>query len=97
MADTVTKDDVLHIARLGRLEYNDEEAEKFKGELNAILGYVTKLNELDTDNVEPTSHVLDLNSVMRADEVKPSLGAEKILKNAPEQDHDHFRVPRVVE
>lgn len=97
MSEIIKKEDVLHIAVLSKLKFSDDEAEKFKGELNSILGYIEKLSELDTENVEPTSHVLDLYSVTREDAAKPELGVEKALANAPEPEHGHFRVPRVIE
>lgn len=89
--------DVEHVANLARLELSDADKEQFAGQLNAILKYAEKLNELNTDGIEPTSHVLPLANVMRDDEVKPSLPVEKALLNAPEAEDGHFKVPAVLE
>ncbi|BAI81401.1 aspartyl-tRNA(Asn)/glutamyl-tRNA (Gln) amidotransferase subunit C [Deferribacter desulfuricans SSM1] len=97
MSEIISKKDVKHIAKLARLTFNDEEIEKFTGELNKILDYIHKLNELNTDDVEPTSHVLDITNVFRDDSVKESLANEEALKNAPEKEYEHFKVPRVIE
>ena len=97
MAEIISKDDVKHIAKLSRLNFGERELEKFTFELNKILDYINKLNELNTDNVEPTSHVLDITNVFREDEVKNSLSKEEALKNAPEKEFGHFKVPRVIE
>lgn len=89
--------DVEHVAKLARLNLTDEERGMFTDQLNAILQYAEKLNELDTDNVEPTTHVLKLSNVMRDDEVKESLSAEKVFLNAPEEEDGQFKVPAVLE
>lgn len=89
--------DVEHVANLARLELSDADKEQFAGQLNAILKYAEKLNELNTDGVEPTSHVLPLANVMREDAVKPSLPIEKAMLNAPEEEEGHFKVPAVLE
>ena len=94
---SITDKDVQYIAKLARLKVEDHEVGKLAEELGSILGYIQKLGELNTDGVEPTSHVLDLYSVTREDEVKPSLGTELALSNAPESDHGHFKVPKVIE
>lgn len=82
---------------LGRLKLSEEEAEQYTTQLNDILQFVEKLNELDTENVEPTSHVLPMQNVLREDEVRPSLERDKALANAPEQQDGMFRVPAVFE
>lgn len=92
----VTKDDVAHVAKLARLEFSDEEMEKFTSQLNTILHYMEKLNTLDTSNVEPLSHVNELTNVMREDDVKPSLPREEVLANAPSRDEKFFKVPKVI-
>ena len=92
----VTKKDVEHIAKLARLEFNEQQKEKLTQEMNDILGYIEKLNEVDTSNVEPLSHVIELSNVMREDEVKPSLSQEEALKNAPEKTEKFFKVPKVI-
>ncbi len=92
----VTKKDVEYIANLARLSFNDEELENFTHELNEILSYVDKLNELDTGNVEPLSHTVENKNVFRTDEVKPSIDREEALKNAPERTDEFFVVPKVI-
>ena len=94
---SITTDEVEHIARLARLRFEPEEIEKFRAQLSAILDYVAKLNELDTGDVEPTSHALDLEDVVREDTVRPSLPAGKVLGNAPRSADGHFCVPPVIE
>ncbi|MFD1954320.1 Asp-tRNA(Asn)/Glu-tRNA(Gln) amidotransferase subunit GatC [Paenibacillus thailandensis] len=93
----ISMQDVEHVAKLARLELTDEEKETFNGQLNAILKYAEKLNELDTDGVEPTSHVLPLMNVMREDDARPSLPIEKVLLNAPDEEDGQFKVPAVLE
>lgn len=92
----VTIKDVEYIANLARLEFKEEEKEKFTEQFNKILEYIDKLNELDTENVEPLYHVIDLKNVFREDEVKPSYPREEILKNAPSKTEFFFKVPKVI-
>jgi aspartyl-tRNA(Asn)/glutamyl-tRNA(Gln) amidotransferase subunit C len=94
---SITVKDVEHVANLARLELSEQEKEQFAGQLNAILQYADKLNELDTADVEPTSHVLPLFNVMRDDEVRASLSIEDVLANAPEEEDGQFKVPAVLE
>jgi aspartyl-tRNA(Asn)/glutamyl-tRNA(Gln) amidotransferase subunit C len=94
---SITIKDVEHVALLSRLNLSAEEKEMFAGQLNAILKYAEKLKELDTDGVEPTSHVLPLANVMREDEVRPSWPIEKVMANAPEEEDGHFKVPAVLD
>lgn len=93
---SVTIKDVDHIAALARLEFSDEEKEKFTHQLNDILHYIEKLNELDTSKVEPLSHVIELSNVFRDDVVKPSISPEEALKNAPAKVDTLFKVPKVI-
>lgn len=93
----VLRDDVEYVARLARIELAEEEKSLLISQLNSILGHIEKLNELDTEGVEPTFHVLDVRNVFREDEVRPSLPAEEILKNAPARDGDFFKVPKIIE
>ena len=93
----ITRKDVEHVAELARLELTAAETEQFIVQLNSILTYVEKLNELDTANVEPTAHVIPLSNVLRDDEVRPSLDRAKVLHNAPEESHFFFKVPRIIE
>jgi aspartyl-tRNA(Asn)/glutamyl-tRNA(Gln) amidotransferase subunit C len=93
----VTREDVLHVAALARLEVSPDQVEAFQRELDAILAHFEKLNELDTSNVPPTSHALSLVNVFRNDVVRPSLTQEEALANAPVKAYGHFRVPKVIE
>ncbi|OUM97873.1 MAG: asparaginyl/glutamyl-tRNA amidotransferase subunit C [Paenibacillaceae bacterium ZCTH02-B3] len=93
----ITVRDVEHVALLARLELSDREKELFAGQLGAILRYIEKLNELDTDGVEPTSHVLPISNVMRDDEPRPSWPLDKVLENAPDKEDGQFKVPAVLE
>jgi aspartyl-tRNA(Asn)/glutamyl-tRNA(Gln) amidotransferase subunit C len=93
---TITDQDTRHIAKLARLRFTDNEIEKMAKELNTILDYVHKLDELDTNKVEPLNHVIDLQNVFREDEVKPSTDVNEILKNAPSKTEQFFRVPKVI-
>ncbi len=93
----ITREEVEQVARLGRLELSEDEKERMTVQLDAILGYVDKLNALDTNQVEPTTTVIPLVSVMRDDVVRPSLDLEEALANAPHRDGAFFRVPRIIE
>ncbi|MBI2162112.1 MAG: Asp-tRNA(Asn)/Glu-tRNA(Gln) amidotransferase subunit GatC [Candidatus Rokubacteria bacterium] len=93
----ITRQDVEHVARLARLELGDAEIERMREQLNAILGYIDKLRELDVTNVEPTSHAVPLVNVMREDEVVPCLSQDQMLANAPDRVGELFRVPRIIE
>ncbi|MDP2363332.1 MAG: Asp-tRNA(Asn)/Glu-tRNA(Gln) amidotransferase subunit GatC [Ignavibacteria bacterium] len=92
----VTKKDVEKIAELARLKFSEEELENFTPQMNEILSYMDKLNELDTENVEPLSHPVEQTNVFREDKLKPSITAEDALKNAPAKDEHHFKVPKVI-
>ena len=93
----ITREDVDHVAELARLELTPTEQEQLIAQLNSILTYFEKLNELDTIGVEPTSHVMPLSNVFRDDEVRPSLDRIEVLRNAPEEAHCFFKVPRIIE
>lgn len=93
----ISKDDVKHIAKLARLEMPDAELDLFKMELNDILEYAAKLNELDLDGVEPTSHSISVKNVFRDDEPRPSIPVEDALSNAPDPHQHFFGVPRIIE
>ncbi len=93
----ISKDDVTKVAELARLEATEEETEIFTEQLGNILEYIEKLNELDTDNVEPTSHVLDISTPLREDKVVKWLSIEEVLQNAPESEDNFFVVPQVIE
>jgi len=92
----ITIKDVEHIARLAKLEFTDAEKEKFTHQMNQILEYMEQLNSLDTNNVEPLSHVIEFSNVFRADEVKPGVSTEDALKNAPNKNEHFFKVPKVI-
>jgi aspartyl-tRNA(Asn)/glutamyl-tRNA(Gln) amidotransferase subunit C len=89
----ISREEVLHVAGLARLDLTDEEVERFRGQLNAILEAVGKVAELDLSNVEPTAHPLDLVNAWADDEPRPSLSVEEALANAPDRESDLFRVP----
>ena len=89
----ISRDDVLHVARLARLDLTDEEVERFRGQLDAILDAVGKVAELDLAEVEPTAHPLDLVNVWADDEPRPSLRPDEALANAPDRSGNLFRVP----
>jgi aspartyl-tRNA(Asn)/glutamyl-tRNA(Gln) amidotransferase subunit C len=92
---TITREDVLHVARLARLEIPEDEIERVQAELSAILEAVGKVSELDLTGVEPTSHPLDVVNVWAEDEPRPSLAREDALSNAPDPAEGAFRVPAV--
>ncbi|MCP1312601.1 Asp-tRNA(Asn)/Glu-tRNA(Gln) amidotransferase subunit GatC [Paenibacillus tyrfis] len=94
---SITVKDVEHVAALARLELSDREKEQFTEQLNAILKYAGQLEQLNTDDVEPTSHAMPLVNVMREDEVRPSLQIEKVLLNAPDEEDGQIKVPAVLE
>ena len=90
----IDRDQVLHVARLARLGLSDEEVERMSSELSTILDHIEKIGELDDlDGVEPTSHVIELQNVLRPDEPRESWPRERILEPAPDSDDDSFRVP----
>jgi len=93
---SISKDDVDKIARLAKLELTDAEREKFTTQLNDIVSYIEKLNELNTSEVEPLAHVNDLKNVSRDDKVIPSLEKKDVFKNSPQQDGEYFLVPKVI-
>lgn len=94
---SVSKEDVHYIAELARLRLDEKEAEHIQKDLNQILDYMRKLEELDTSNVEPLEYVLDMEFRPRKDEPKTPLSHEDAMKNAPDADSDYFRVPKVIE
>jgi aspartyl-tRNA(Asn)/glutamyl-tRNA(Gln) amidotransferase subunit C len=89
----IDREQVLHVARLARLRLSDEEVARMQGELSTILDHIEKLNELDLEGVEPTSHVVELENVLREDVPRPSLPHEKALEQAPDAAAGGFRVP----
>ncbi len=93
----ISKDEVRHVAHLARLEFSEEEQEKFTSQLNDILMYMEKLNEVETAGVEPVSHAIALNNAFRDDQVGESIGNDLALSNAPDPKGHFFRVPKVIE
>lgn len=89
----IGRDQVLHVAKLARLRLSDEEIERMSSELSGILDHIEKIEELDLDGVEPTSHVVTLENVLRPDEPRPSWPRETILEPAPDAREGGFRVP----
>jgi len=94
---SVTIKDVEHIAKLAKLNFSEEEKAKFTDQFNQILSFMEKLNELDTADVEPLSHVIELQNVLRSDEVRTSLTTELALQNAPSKNERFFKVPKVID
>jgi aspartyl-tRNA(Asn)/glutamyl-tRNA(Gln) amidotransferase subunit C len=92
-AMAITRDEVVHVAKLARLELTEDELERFAGQLNAILEAVGTVSELDLADVEPTLHPLELSNVFAEDEPRPSLPVEEALANAPDREDGAFRVP----
>jgi len=93
---SLSEKDVQYVAKLARLEVTDQETAKYTQQLANILGYVEQLNKLDTANVEPLTHPLDVKNVFREDVVRPSLTQAEVLSNAPEPQSGHFKVPKIM-
>lgn len=92
----ITPAQVRHVAKLARLALDDAELARLGGQLEAILGYVAKIDEVDVSGVEPMAHAAQLTNVLREDAVEPPLPLEKVLQNAPETDGPFFKVPKVL-
>lgn len=93
----ISKQEVLNTAELARLDFKDSHLEKFTEQLGRILEYIEDLNELNTDDIEPTFHVLELSTPLREDKVLQFITSEEALQNAPEKVDDFFVVPKVIE
>lgn len=93
----ITKEEVEYVAHLARLDFSEEEKVKFTAQLNDILMYMDKLNEVDTSGIGPMSHAIALQNAFRDDTVKDSLTQDISLSNAPEAKGPFFRVPKVIE
>jgi aspartyl-tRNA(Asn)/glutamyl-tRNA(Gln) amidotransferase subunit C len=89
----IDREQVLHVARLARLALTDDEVERMSSELSTILEHVERISELDLDGVEPTSHVVELENVLRPDEPRPSWERERMVEEAPDSSEGAFRVP----
>ena|SRR6202008_3311934 len=97
MAQTIDIKTVDEVAHLARLEFNEEAKSEIINDMNRMLAFVDKLNELDTDKVEPLIYMTDEVNVMREDEPKETLNQKEALKNAPKKDSDYFKVPKVID
>ena len=93
----VDRDEVLKIASLAKLHLTEDEVDLYTDQMNEILEYMHQLDELDTENVEPLSHVLDQLNMTRRDKEEPSLDRDEALNNAPDSDGEYFVVPKVIE
>jgi aspartyl-tRNA(Asn)/glutamyl-tRNA(Gln) amidotransferase subunit C len=89
----IDREQVLHVAKLARLKLGEDEVERMSGELSTILDHIEKINELDLDDVEPTSHVVQVENVLRPDEPRESWPRERMLDEAPDSTGAGFRVP----
>ena len=94
---TIDLKTIKHISKLSRIAVDDAKADKLVGDLNSIFDFIEKLNELNTDNIEPLTSVAETTLKLRTDEVKSENIRDQILKNSPEENEDFFVVPRVVE
>jgi aspartyl-tRNA(Asn)/glutamyl-tRNA(Gln) amidotransferase subunit C len=97
MNNQITRQQAEKVAHLSRLDLSEAELDLFSGQLSAIVEYIQKLNELDTENVEPLAHCLPVHNVFRDDVVRPSLDVEKALENAPDRVDDYFKVPQILD
>jgi len=93
----ITREEVLHVSRLARLSLSDAEAERLREQLGNLLDYMKQLDRLDTRDVVPTSHAVEMGTPFREDVVHPFGDREALLKNAPDREGDFFRVPRIIE
>ncbi|MBZ5750902.1 MULTISPECIES: Asp-tRNA(Asn)/Glu-tRNA(Gln) amidotransferase subunit GatC [Metabacillus] len=93
----ISTDQVKHVANLARLAITEEDAELFTSQLDAIISFAEQLNEVDTENVKPTSHVLDMKNIMREDISEKGLSNEEVVKNAPDHADGYIRVPSILE
>lgn len=96
MKEKITREEVRHVANLARLELAEHEEARMTEQMNQILAYMDKLNELDTTAIPATTHAIELKNVFRQDEVRESLEREEVLTNAPESDGVSFIVPKVI-
>ena len=93
----ITRETVLYVARLARLSLSDDEVPRMQRDLDAVLGYVNKLAELDTTGVPPTTHVLEIATPLRSDVVRDVLPVSEVVRNAPQHDESAMIVPKVLE
>lgn len=96
MAEKLTSDEVLKVAKLGRLTLTDEEIPQYAERLSAVLGFVSKLGELNVDDVEPMAHAGDMTNVLRDDVARDGIAVDVALDNAPDKSPPFFKVPKVI-
>ena len=97
MSEKIDQEQIKKVAKLSRLELTETEVAEFTEQLGAILDYMEKINELDTDNVQPLAHCLPIHNCFREDCVRESLGTEKALANAPQREGEFFKVPKILD
>lgn len=93
----IQQDEIKHIAKLARLQLSDEELPRYTEQVGRILAFFDELKQLDTTDVPATAHPIPVNNAFRPDALKPSLGADRALLNAPQREGDYFRVPKILE
>jgi len=93
--ERISKKDVKHVAKLAELDLSDEEVEKTTPQLDKILDHVARISTVNTEGVSSTSHVMEINNVLREDEIREPVSQEEALKNAPEEAEDGFSVPKI--
>ena len=93
--ERISDKDVRHVAKLAELDFSDEEVEKITPQLDKIIDHVASISNVDTEGISPTSHVMDINNVLREDKVTEPVSQEEALRNAPEKAEDGFRVPKI--
>jgi aspartyl-tRNA(Asn)/glutamyl-tRNA(Gln) amidotransferase subunit C len=93
----ITKEEVLYVARLARLDLDADAIDKFAGQIDEILGYIDKLNQVDTEGIQPTSHAISLTNAFREDVERQHLDRDRALANAPEAEGGCFVVPKIIE
>lgn len=96
MSERITRDEVIHVARLARLELTDAEIDEFTGQLSDILEHAADVEALDVGDIEPTSHPLPMTNVLRADERRPAIDRDELLAQAPSAEAGQFRVPPIL-
>jgi len=92
----ITKKEVEYVAQLANLKFNEEEKEEFTSQLNSILDYFKKLNEINTENTPPTAYIISMPNLLNEDKVKPSLTQEEVLFNAKHVKKGYFQVPKII-
>jgi aspartyl-tRNA(Asn)/glutamyl-tRNA(Gln) amidotransferase subunit C len=97
MSDKTEKIDVSYVAHLARMHLTEEECSRFQEQMESIVGYVDKISELDLSDIEPTSHTMPVNNVLRADVRKESIDHDAVMENAPNNVDEQFAVPKIIE